>query len=80
MMAVGAAEALRAPSGPGRGDIRIAGFDGLAATSWPSFQITTMTQPLNQLATAAVGIIVSRLQSGSDRLERQTFGSILAVI
>ena len=80
MMAVGAAEALRAADRTQRPKILIAGFDGLAATSWPSFQITTMTQPLNQLATAAVGIIVSRLQSGSDRLERQSFGSRLAVI
>lgn len=79
MMAMGAVEALRATGRTQRHKILIAGFDGLAATSWPCFQITTMAQPLEELAAAAVGIIVNRLQSGSDRLERKTFGSTLAV-
>lgn len=78
MMAIGAVEALRAAGRTQRHEILIAGFDGLAATSWPSFQITTMAQPLDQLAAAAVAIIVSRLQSSSGRLERQRFESRLA--
>ncbi len=80
MMAMGAVEALRAAGRKQRAEILIAGFDGLAAASWPGFQITTMAQPLDQLAGAAAAIIVSRLQSGSNRLERQTFLSRLAVI
>ena len=77
MMAMGAVEALRVANCPARDEILIAGFDGVTATSWRCFQITTMAQPLEQLAAAAVAIIVSRLESGSDRLEQRTFSSRL---
>lgn len=77
MMAMGAVEALRVADGPARREILVAGFDGLTATSWRCFQIMTMAQPLEQLTAAAVAIIISRLESGSDRLERRTFSSKL---
>lgn len=77
MMAIGAVEALQVENYPARDKILIAGFDGITAAGWRSFQITTMAQPLEQLTSAAVAIIVSRLESGSDRLERRTFSSKL---
>ena len=70
MMAIGAAEALRAAGRAPSSEILIAGFDGIAAANWPSFQITTMAQPFEQLAAAAIAIVVARLQDDSDSVER----------
>ena len=77
MMAMGAVEALRMANIPAQDQILVAGFDGIAATRWRCFQITTMAQPLEQLAAAAVAIIVSRQESGSSRLEQRIFSSQL---
>ena len=73
MMAMGAVEALRAANMPTHDEILVAGFDGITATSWRCFQITTMVQPLEHLAAAAVAIIVNR----SSRLEQRVFSSRL---
>ena len=77
MMAMGAVEALRMANIAAHDKILVAGFDGITATSWRCFQITTMAQPLEQLAAAAVAIIVSRHESGSSRLEQRIFSSRL---
>ena len=77
MMAMGAIEALRMANIPAYDNILVAGFDGISATNWRCFQITTMAQPLEQLAAASVAIIVSRQESGSSRLEQRTFSSRL---
>lgn len=76
-MAMGAVEAIRVANISAHNKILVAGFDGITAAGWRCFQITTMAQPLEQLAAAAVAIIVSRQQSGSSRLEQRLFISRL---
>lgn len=80
MMAIGAVEGLRAVGYAGCSKVLIAGFDRLAAASWPRSQIVTMEQPHEQLAAAAVTMIVAHLHGDSDLVERTTFRSVLAIL
>lgn len=80
MMAIGAVEGLRAVGYAGYRKVLIAGFDGLAAASWPRSQIIVMEQPHEQLAAAAVTMIVAHLHGDLDLVERKTFRSILAIL
>ena len=61
IMAIGAIDELS-----GRGlhvpeDVSVAGFDGVAAGTWDRYRLTTMRQPLRQLADAGVETIVRKL-------------------
>lgn len=79
MMAIGAAEALRAVGHPERSKALIAGFAGSAIAFLPDFRVMTISQPHERLATAAVEIIVAHLKCDSNSLERRTRTSNLLV-
>ena len=52
------------------GSMSVTGFDGIAASSWISYNLTTMRQPLLDMAQAAAGMLVG-LVSGSAGTHRQ---------
>jgi DNA-binding LacI/PurR family transcriptional regulator len=61
VMAIGAIDeatsrSLRVPA-----DLSVAGFDGIPAGTWDRYRLTTMRQPLPQLAEAAVDTISRKL-------------------
>ncbi|QBY04197.1 LacI family transcriptional regulator [Thalassotalea sp. HSM 43] len=48
-------------------DVSVVGFDGLTASKWYNYQLTTIKQPLEQLTKAAVDILIERIEN-SDAL------------
>ncbi|QMW23062.1 LacI family DNA-binding transcriptional regulator [Sandaracinobacteroides saxicola] len=71
LMAFGALDAarhdlkLRVPQ-----DIAIVGFDDLPAAGWPSYDLSTIRQPVEAMATAAVRLLLERV--GNAAAEPQT--------
>ena len=70
LMAIGAIDeamscGLRVPD-----DLSVAGFDGVPAGKWDRYRLTTMQQPLPQLAAAAVDTLKKRL--ANPRLAHET--------
>jgi DNA-binding LacI/PurR family transcriptional regulator len=66
LMAIAAIETLRGDYGlePGR-DCAVAGFDDIPMASWPSFALTTFSQPVDEMVARAVSLIC-----GEDAEER----------
>jgi LacI family transcriptional regulator len=59
-------------------DVSIVGFDDLPVASWPIIQLTTIAFDLNEMAGAAAGLLVRRLESGPGQpFETVTFDSRL---
>ena len=52
--------ALRVPQ-----DVSVVGYDDVALSSWPSYDLTTVRQPANRMVTAATQAVMSRLE-GTD--------------
>jgi len=44
-------------------DMSVVGFDGYASSSWSSYQVTTIKQPLEQLVKAAVDMLIERIEN-----------------
>ena len=63
IMAIGALDAVRStmdmkvPE-----DVSIIGFDDIPMTSWPSFNLTTVRQPVNQMVDGSVKDLISRIK------------------
>lgn len=62
MMAIAAIETLRAEFGivPG-GQCAVAGFDDIPMASWPSFSLTTYSQPIGRMVASAVSCIAGEM-------------------
>ncbi len=60
-MAIGAIDELTMHGHSVPGDISVAGFDGVMPGGWDRYRLTTMRQPLPQLANAAIETIVRKL-------------------
>lgn len=68
LMALGAMDAARHDHGlrvPH--DVAIAGFDDLPAAAWPSYDLTTIRQPVETMATAAVELLLRRVADAGAR-------------
>jgi DNA-binding LacI/PurR family transcriptional regulator len=52
---------LRAPD-----DVSIVGYDDVAGTAWPSYRLTTVEQPVDAMARAAVDVLMARVE-GDER-------------
>lgn len=46
-------------------DISIVGFDDLPEAAWPSYDLTTIRQPVEQMATMALDLLMERIESAS---------------
>ncbi|BED88673.1 MULTISPECIES: LacI family DNA-binding transcriptional regulator [Pseudoalteromonas] len=59
-------------------DISVVGFDGINASSWYNYQITTVQQPMKQLTKAAVDILMERIENPQAAAEVRVFtGSLI---
>ena len=71
-MALGAMDAcrfdlkLRIPD-----DVAIAGFDDIAQASWPSYDLTTLRQPVRRMTQASVRMLMERIAGASAGGERR---------
>ncbi len=78
VMAVGCMDAarnefsLRVPD-----DISIVGFDGIAPALWSGYDLTTIRQPVQQMAEAAVEMVMERVDHPDKTPEMRVFSGVL---
>jgi len=59
-------------------EIAIVGFDGIHAAFWTGYELTTIRQPVNQMAKAAVEILLERIENpGAPPEKRVLAGSLI---
>ena len=59
-------------------DLSVVGFDGVSASHWFKYQLTTVQQPLEQLTKAAVDILMERIDNpGSPSESRVLSGTLI---
>nr|WP_242523793.1 LacI family DNA-binding transcriptional regulator [Microbulbifer salipaludis] len=59
------------------GDVSVVGFDGVKAASWASFNLTTVAQPVESMAEAAVTMLLERVDNSEMPPEKRTFSGVL---
>lgn len=59
VVAIGALGALRAAGRPVPGDVAVIGFDDIALAAWPLVDLTTVRQPITDLAARAVDLLIN---------------------
>lgn len=58
--------------------LSVVGFDGIHAASWSGYELTTIRQPVNQMARAAVGILMDHInEPGTPAEKRVLSGSLV---
>ena len=78
MMAMGCMDQLRHTMGLDvPGDVSVAGFDGVRAASWSSFDLATVTQPVESMAEAAVTMLLERVENPDVPPEKRVFSGVL---
>lgn len=55
------------------GELSVIGYDDLAMAGWEAFALTTIRQPLTQMAKRAVRVLLERLQRGTAPPQREIF-------
>jgi DNA-binding LacI/PurR family transcriptional regulator len=58
-------------------DISVVGFDGVSASNWFNYQLTTVKQPLEQLTKAAVDILMERIDNPGSASESRVLSGTL---
>lgn len=58
-------------------DLSVVGIDGTETARLPSYQLTTMRQPLHLLATTAVSLLCARIENGGRPPEVRLYGAQL---
>ena len=62
IMAIGVLDAVRSKMDMKvPDDVSIIGFDDIPMASWPSFNLTTVRQPVNQMVDGSVKDLISRI-------------------
>ncbi len=59
------------------GDVSIVGFDGVGAASWSSYDLTTIQQPVESMAEAAVSMLLERVDNEMLPPEKRSFSGVL---
>ncbi|MGZ3182516.1 MAG: LacI family DNA-binding transcriptional regulator [Telluria sp.] len=78
VMAIGCIDAarhdfhLRVPD-----DVSITGFDGIAQASWLCYNVTTLRQPVQPMATATADMLLALIGADSGCAERRVFSAVL---
>jgi len=78
MMAIGCMDELRhglnldVPD-----DVSVVGFDGIQAASWPSYDLTTIQQPVKSMTEAAAAMLLERVGNHQLPPEKRMFSGIL---
>jgi DNA-binding LacI/PurR family transcriptional regulator len=52
-------------------DMSVVGFDGMYAAYWTGYELTTVRQPVNQMAKAAVNILIDRIENPESPPEKR---------
>ncbi len=55
----------------------IVGFDGIHAAFWSGYELTTIRQPVNQMAKAAVNILMERIENPDTPPEKRVLAGSL---
>jgi DNA-binding LacI/PurR family transcriptional regulator len=58
-------------------DLSVVGFDGVSASQWFNYQLTTIQQPLEQLTKAAVDILMERIENPDSAPESRMLSGTL---
>lgn len=58
-------------------DLSVVGFDGVSASQWFNYQLTTIKQPLEQLTKAAVDILIERIENPDSAPESRVLSGTL---
>lgn len=59
------------------GDVSLVGFDGVRAAHWCSFDLTTIRQPVESMAEAAVTMLLERIDNPGLPAEKRLFSGVL---
>jgi DNA-binding LacI/PurR family transcriptional regulator len=51
-------------------DVSVVGFDDVPQASWPSYDLTTVSQPIGQMCSQAIGMLVNQVEVKHTRSER----------
>lgn len=57
--------------------LSVVGFDGIHAAFWTGYELTTIRQPVNQMAKAAVGILMERIENPDTPPEKRVLAGTL---
>lgn len=57
--------------------LSVVGFDGIHAAFWSGYELTTIRQPVNQMAKAAVGILMERIENPDAPPEKRVLSGSL---
>jgi LacI family transcriptional regulator len=79
LMAFGALNAADRLGRAVPGDVSVVGFDDISMAGWERFQLTTVHQPLAEMATAAVDLLVERVADADRSPRKLVFPSRLVV-
>jgi DNA-binding LacI/PurR family transcriptional regulator len=78
LMALGAIDAARHDLGLSLPDqLSIVGFDGVDPAAWQSYRLTTIRQPVQRMAEAAVSMLIERIETPSLPPETRSFAGSL---
>ena len=76
--AIGAIDAARSELGlKVPDDLSVVGFDGVGPSRWNSYQLTTFRQPVEQMAEAAVALLLSCIDDPTRPPEKRLFAGTL---
>jgi DNA-binding LacI/PurR family transcriptional regulator len=77
-MAIGCIDAARVQFGMNvPADLSVVGFDGIHAAFWSGYDLTTVRQPVNQMAKAAVDILMERVENPDAPPEKRMLAGTL---
>jgi DNA-binding LacI/PurR family transcriptional regulator len=57
--------------------LSVVGFDGIHAAFWSGYELTTIRQPINQMAKAAVNILMERIENPDAPPEKRVLSGSL---
>jgi DNA-binding LacI/PurR family transcriptional regulator len=78
LMAIGAMDAARDEFGLSiPKDLSIVGFDGVGPAAWPSYRLTTISQPVRRMTDAAVTMLLERIDNPELPPEVRSFSGSL---
>ena len=78
LMALGAIDAARHEFDLALpGAVSIVGFDGVGPAAWPSYQLTTIRQPVRRMTEAAVSLLIERIEAPHLPPEVRSFAGAL---
>ena len=80
LMALGAMDAARHTLGLNvPQDVSIVGFDDIPEAAWPSYDLTTIRQPVESMATIALDLLMERIESAAAKPQTLLVGGDLIV-